>query len=143
VVPVLDEQAAVLHHVDARGDQLPGRLVVADPQLEPHRLRPLRDDVVEVRRDVLWAAEDVHQVHHFRNVFEPGECLLPQDLGFVRIHRNDPVTLFLKVFCNLVAGPPLMRGQPDDGNRPGRRQNLQLGAHGFDFSSAATSFSVR
>src|SRR5688572_11145819 len=59
VAPVLHHQAVVLHHLDPGGRQLPGRLVVHDPGLEPDVLGLLGDDVLDVLRDVGGAPEDV------------------------------------------------------------------------------------
>lgn len=52
---MLDEQATILHHVDAGPRQPLGALVVADAELEPHRLGVCGEDVVHVLRDVLGA----------------------------------------------------------------------------------------
>ena len=59
---VLNEQAPVRDHVDAR--RRDGRLKrrVADARLQPHGARPRGDDVGQVLREIGRAAEHVHDV---------------------------------------------------------------------------------
>src|SRR3954447_65370 len=59
---LFDHQTAILHDFDARLGQPLRRLIVPDAELEPDALRVRRDDVVDVRRDVVRAAEDVHHI---------------------------------------------------------------------------------
>ena len=56
----LDHQAPVLHHVDPRTREPLGYLVMPDARLEPDRARLRRENVVDVRRDVLGPTKYVH-----------------------------------------------------------------------------------
>src|SRR5690606_12059542 len=77
---VLDHQAAVLDDHDPRPGQRLGRLVVADPGLEPRDPGPLLEEVREVRCDVAWATEHVDQIDGPWDVRDPAIHALAQDL---------------------------------------------------------------
>ena len=112
----LDEQAAVLHDVDAGAGQPLGGRVVPDPRLEPDRRRPRGQDVVHVRGDVLRPRENIYNAEldkttnqpkltsQFR-LFKDGKLLVEgkekpvefenqsdisriQDYGFLRLNEN-------------------------------------------------------
>jgi len=61
-LPQLDHQTAILNDVDSGAGELLGSVVVANAELKPNRLRLLRDDVIDVRRNVMWPAKDIHHV---------------------------------------------------------------------------------
>ena len=105
--PQLHEEAAVLNDVDARSSERLRRLVVPDPRLKPHRLRPLRDDVIDVCGDVAGSAKDIHQVDVPRDVGDASVDALPEDLRDVGIvHRDwdDVVAGTLRVLGHVEGG---------------------------------------
>jgi hypothetical protein len=81
-----------LHDLDAGARELLGDLVVAYAGLEPDRLRLRRENIFEVRRDVLGAPEDVDHVHGAGHVRQFAVDLLPEYLGHLRVvdrHGDD------------------------------------------------------
>src|SRR5215207_3087911 len=89
---VLDHQAEVLHDLDAGAREPLGDLVVAYAGLEPDRPRLRRENVFEMRRDVLGAPEDVDHVHGAGHVRQFAVDLLPEYLGHLRVvdrHGDD------------------------------------------------------
>src|SRR5216683_3781737 len=79
--PMIDHQAAVLHHLDSgSGELLCGR-VVSNPELEPDRPGLFDEEVIEVCIDVPRAAKDIDEIDlpgHVRQlaVDRPTENLL-------------------------------------------------------------------
>ena len=78
--PLLHHQTAVLHDLDAGLGELLRGLVVADAELEPDALRFRGEDVVDVRRDVAGAAEDVDHVDRAADRGERAEDRFAEDL---------------------------------------------------------------
>jgi len=60
---MLDRGAAIPHHAHPGGFRATGRLFVAEPELEPDRLRSRRDRVVDDGVEELAATEHVDEVH--------------------------------------------------------------------------------
>jgi hypothetical protein len=68
---MLDEQAAVLHHLDPGRLEAPRRRVVADTELKPYDVRSLRDHVLHVLVDIRRPSEDVDDIDVTRHVDQP------------------------------------------------------------------------
>src|SRR3954447_7376840 len=80
---LFDHQTAILHHLDARRGQPLRRLIVANAELEPDALRVRGEDVVDVRRDVVWTPEHVDHIDRTTYICEFAEHRLAEDLGDV------------------------------------------------------------
>src|SRR5690606_3849877 len=87
---VLDLEATVLDHLQAGFDRPPRRLVVAQPQLEPHHLRPDGDRLLHHLRQVLGLPEAIDDVGHLRQVGEARVAAHPQHLVVVGVDRVHP-----------------------------------------------------
>jgi hypothetical protein len=65
---MLDEQTAVLHHLDPGRLKAPCRRVVAEAELEPYDVRSFRDHVRHVLVDIRRPSEDVDDIDGTRHV---------------------------------------------------------------------------
>src|SRR5437588_5117739 len=104
---LLDHQAAVQDDLDAGFGEFLRGLVVADPELELDELGLRGVDVVDVRRDVGGAAEDVDHVDGTPDVGQLAVDLLAQnlrDLGVVNGYGDDLVAGRGHVRCDVVSG---------------------------------------
>src|SRR3954447_9220043 len=59
---LFDHQTAILHDLDARLGPPLRRLIAPNAEMKPDAPRVRRDDVVDVRRDVVRAPEDVDHI---------------------------------------------------------------------------------
>src|SRR3954452_21319622 len=116
----LDLRAAVHHDKKPRVIGPRGSGFVDHAQLHPHRLRPDRDRLVDVRASVLGAAEDVHHLDRLPDRREIRVTLLAEDLSRadVRIHRQDPLAARLQERRHAVRVAARIGGAAHD--RPGR-----------------------
>jgi hypothetical protein len=124
VAAVLDHQAAVLHDVDALAHEPRRERVVADAALQPHRARPRGEQVVEVLREVLGAAEHVDDVDRPADGADRAEHRAVEDLGGLREvhgHRDDLEAGLREVARHVVRRLPGLRGGLDaqHGDRAG------------------------
>src|SRR5690606_2448947 len=102
---MLYHRTPVLHHVDPGIGEPLRRFVVAYPELEPHGAGLLRDDVVDMRRDVTGAAEDDDDIDVARHVLDGAMHWLTENLRHVRVvdrHRHDVVADALEVGGDVV-----------------------------------------
>src|SRR4051812_38899332 len=120
---VLDLQAAVHDHGQARVLGDPGALLVDDAELAPHRRRARRDRLAGDAGQGGRGAEYVDDVDRHRHVGQARVRRLAEDLRLARVDRDDPVTVALEVVADEVARPQLVGGQPDDRDRRRRVQD--------------------
>lgn len=114
---VLNLDASVHHHRDpGRVGTLSG-LGMGDPQLHPDRPRADGDRLVDHRRHVLGAPEDVDDPDRpgRRGRGEIRATDLAQHIGAARVYGRDGVAGALHVRRDLVAGPVGLGRQADDG----------------------------
>jgi len=85
----------------------PGGLLVHDAALQPQHLGPCGYGVCRDLGRGLGSAEHVDHIHGHvaRDVAERGIRPLAQDVGLVRVDRDDPVSLLLEVARDAVRGP--------------------------------------
>ena len=98
------EKAGVLDHEEPGGLRFCYGLGVGDALLEPEAFGADGDGGIGYGRDVFDAAEDVDDVDRDRDVFEASVGFLAEDLGFVRVHRDDLVAGTLEVGGHLMGG---------------------------------------
>src|SRR4029077_994883 len=116
---------AVVHdHVKTRGARSRGRVVIHDAVLEPDRARLDGDRVVNDRSDELRPAKDVDHVDRLRDLPQTRVGALTQHFTDVGVHRDDAIARALQVARDAMAPAAAIRAEADDGNRPGRRQDL-------------------
>src|SRR4051812_12003123 len=114
---MLDLHAAVLHHLEPRGlGPGPGGVVV-NAQLHPEHLGPDRDRILGERGDLGGPAEAVHDVDLVGNVPQRLVATLTEDRVVARIHRDDPITMFLHVLRGEIARAVPLGRQPHHGER--------------------------
>lgn len=104
---MIDHQAAILNHLDSGFRQLLSYHGVADAELHPHALRFLREQIVEVWRNVLRPPEDVHYVYFRRNLCQLPINFFAEYLSHVRVvnrHGNDSESGAVHVFGNVERG---------------------------------------
>ena len=104
---MLDHDAAVLYHLDARVIEALGECVVADAELEPDGARVFLQDVIEVRHQVARFAKDVHHVDVAWDVCDLAVDWLPEDRRRLRVvdrHGNDLEPGGLHVARDVVRG---------------------------------------
>src|ERR1051325_2943706 len=88
---MLDHQAAVLHDFDARARQFLGGGVVADARLKPYGFRLFGEDILDVRVDVVAAAENIDENEAAGNIDEPAVDGTAEDffnVGEINRHGN-------------------------------------------------------
>ncbi len=115
---MLFKNAAVHDDRQPRRARPGGRFLVDDAFLHPDGARAGPDGRLDDLRHVLGAAEDVHDIHFFGHGVKRWVRLLAQDLGLLRVDRNDPVAGPLHVFGDAVAWPAHLSRQPDYGDYP-------------------------
>ena len=93
--------------------ELDGGFFVDDVFLHPDGFRFDADGGVYDLGNILRLAKDVYYVDGYRHVFEGGIDALSQNLCFLRIDGDDPVSHALHVFGHTVAGAPGRAGEPD------------------------------
>jgi len=142
---VFDLQTAILYDLDPVGLRGGGRLVVADPKLEPRRagvvsLRVPLAHSVEDLRDLPARAEDVDEVDRLRHVAERVVRGLSEDLIGEGVHRNHPIPPSLEVRRHVVSGLPGRGRAADDRDRLGVEEAVEPvvvgGRHGSRFAAA-------
>ena len=97
---MIHHEAAILNDFDPGFGECLGGGIVANTGLEPYGLRLLRQDVFNVRRDVLRSAKDVYEIDIDRNINEPAIDFFTEYSRHFRIvnrHRNDLKAGGLKV----------------------------------------------
>jgi hypothetical protein len=89
---MLHEETPILHDVDALGRQPVGDGIVAYTELQPHGVRVLGQDVIQMPRHVIGAPEHVDQIDVARDVRQAAVDRLAEDgrdLGVVDGHGDD------------------------------------------------------
>ena len=89
---MIHHDAAVLNDFDSGFCECFGYGIVTNSGLQPYCLRHLCQNIFNVRRNVLRAAKDVHEINRDWNVDEPAIDLLPEYLRhfwIVNGHRNN------------------------------------------------------
>ena len=82
-------QATILHNSHSRFGQLFGDDRVADTQLHPNRLWFFRKQIIQMRRNVLRTAEDIHHVNIFRNVVDAPVNSFAENRSHIRVVNRD------------------------------------------------------
>jgi len=93
--------------------------------LEPEDLGLDSDGGVGDGRHVFGAAEDVHDVDGFGDVFETGVGFFAEDFGFVGIDGDDAVPDRLEIGGNFVAGAGRIGGEADDSDGFGGAEEVE------------------
>ena len=101
---MIDHDAAVLDHGDARIRQAPGGRVVADAELHPDTPGSLGQgqDLVDVAGNVGAGPKQVHQVRGFGELSQPGTAGFAQDGIEAWVDGEDPVALRLHIAGHAV-----------------------------------------
>lgn len=121
-----DLGATIHHHLEAGGLGAGGGLVVADGKLHPHHLGADGDGLIGDRPGGGGIAEDVDHVHRLGDRGQIGIDGFPQQLlaSQARIDRNDPITLFLQILGDEIAGPVPVGTGADHGDGAHGAQDL-------------------
>jgi len=116
---------AIVHdHVQTRRARPRGGVLIDDAVLEPDRARLDRDGVVDDRSHELRPPKDLDDVDGLRDLPQARIGTLTQHFVHIGIDRDDAVARALQVASDAVARTARVGAQADDGNRPGRRQDL-------------------
>lgn len=76
---MIDHQAAILDNFDSGVRQGFSCKIVSDSELHPGALRFRRDDIVQMLRNVLWAAKNIYEVDSDRHFAETAINLLSKN----------------------------------------------------------------
>jgi len=89
---MIHHEAAILNDFDPRFGECFGGGIVANTGLQPYGLRLLRQNVFNMRRDVLRSSKDVYEIDIDRHVNEPSIDLFTKysrDFRIVNRHRDN------------------------------------------------------
>src|SRR5690606_28770583 len=98
---------------------------VAQPQLEPHHLRPDSDRIFDHFGKVFGLAEAVDDVGYLREVGEARVALQAQHLVVVGVHRVEAQTGAQQIGGNEVRGAQRVGGHPDQRHRLGLAEDAK------------------
>src|SRR5438105_14997697 len=91
---VLDHQASILNHANSRPRKLLRGGIIANAELEPNVFWLHREDVIDVRRDVVRTSKHIHHVDRSADFGELAKDRFPEDLrdiGVVNGNGDDVV----------------------------------------------------
>ena len=89
---MIHHDAAILDDFDPGFGECFGHGIVVNSGLQPNRLRHLRQDIFNVRRNIFRSSKDVHEIDIDRNINEAAKDLLPEYVCRFRVidrHGND------------------------------------------------------
>src|SRR6266536_3825235 len=121
---VIDHQAAVHDHGDARGGRAARPRLVDAAELEPQGGRAGGQGIVDDRGQGIAAPEDVHEVERPGDVLDAAIGLPPEDLLLAWIHRDHLVAPLEEVAGHAVRVAVGFRGQSHDRDPPRALQEL-------------------
>ena len=124
-------QARVLHDAHPGGAQSRGARVVADAELEPRRERQRvhREDLVDVRGQVLRRAEQVDEVHGLAQLAQARDAAFAQHRVELRRDRHDAMAVLLHVMRNLEGVVVRARLDADHRDRAAAIEDLTQAAN--------------
>ena len=120
-------EAAIHDDRNAGRFQLARHRVMPDPLLHPDQPGTHFQECVQQSRDVLRAAEDVHDIDRAagrRSGPKIGVYLLAQGDAGNGMHRDDAIPSPLEIGSDTVTGPLRLSTQANDGDRPSAPNQL-------------------
>ena len=127
---MLCKSTAVLHDGDSGACEFLRGLVIPDPELKPDRCRPLREDILQMRRDIGRPAKHVHHIDFTGDVAKGPVDTASEyfgDIGIIDRHGDDVVAHRCEILGDIECGLLgfLFSLDSEDGDAP----------HGFEEGS--------